>query len=49
LVTNASRKMFSIDLFDVATGSFTTSWTDVAAAAAMGSIQWVDIFLFAQR
>jgi arabinogalactan oligomer / maltooligosaccharide transport system permease protein len=49
LVTDASRKTFSMGLFDFAMGNFTTNWTNFAAAAVMGSIPWVAIFLFAQR
>lgn len=49
LVTDASRKTFSMGLFDFAMGNFTTDWTDFAAAAVMGSIPWVAVFLIAQR
>jgi ABC-type maltose transport system permease subunit len=49
LITDPSRKTFSMGLFDFAMGNFTTDWTDFAAAAVMGSIPWVIIFLFAQR
>jgi arabinogalactan oligomer/maltooligosaccharide transport system permease protein len=49
LITDASRKTFSMGLFDFATGNFTTNWTDFAAAAVMGSIPWVIIFLIAQK
>ena len=49
IVTDASRKTFSMGLFDFAMGNFTTDWTDFAAAAVMGSIPWVLIFMFAQR
>jgi arabinogalactan oligomer/maltooligosaccharide transport system permease protein len=49
LITDASRKTFSMGLFDFAMGNFTTDWTDFAAAAVMGSVPWVIIFLIAQR
>jgi ABC-type maltose transport system permease subunit len=49
LITDPSRKTFSVGLFDFASGNFTTDWTDFAAAAVMGSIPWVIIFLLAQR
>jgi arabinogalactan oligomer/maltooligosaccharide transport system permease protein len=49
IVTDASRKTFSMGLFDFAMGNFTTNWTDFAAAAVMGSVPWVVIFLAAQR
>jgi arabinogalactan oligomer/maltooligosaccharide transport system permease protein len=49
LVTDATRKTFSMGLLTFALGNFTTNWTDFAAAAVMGSVPWVFIFLFAQR
>jgi len=49
LITDASRKTFSMGLFDFAMGNFTTNWTDFAAAAVMGSLPWVIIFLIAQK
>ncbi len=49
LVTDPSRKTFSMGLLTFALGQFTTNWTDFAAAAVMGSVPWVIIFLIAQR
>ena len=49
LVTDPSRKTFSMGLLGFALGNFTTDWTDFAAAAVMGSVPWVIIFLLAQR
>ncbi len=49
IITDPDRKTFSMGLFDFATGNFTTNWTDFAAAAVMGSLPWVVIFLLAQR
>jgi len=49
LITDASRKTFSMGLFDFAMGNFTTNWTDFAAAAVMGSLPWVIIFMIAQK
>ncbi len=49
LVTDPSRKTFSNGLLSFALGNFTTDWTDFAAAAVMGSVPWVIIFLVAQR
>jgi ABC-type maltose transport system permease subunit len=49
VVTDSTRKTFSMGLFDFAMGNFTTDWTDFAAAAVMGSVPWVIIFLLAQR
>jgi arabinogalactan oligomer/maltooligosaccharide transport system permease protein len=49
LITDPSRKTFSMGLLSFALGNFTTNWTDFAAAAVMGSVPWVFIFLLAQR
>jgi len=49
IITDPSRKTFSMGLFDFALGNFTTNWTDFAAAAVMGSVPWVLVFLIAQR
>jgi arabinogalactan oligomer/maltooligosaccharide transport system permease protein len=49
LVTDPSRKTFSMGLFDFATGQFETNWTDFAAAAVMGSIPFVLLFVSTQR
>lgn len=49
LVVDANRKTFSMGLFNFALGNFTTNWTDFAAAAVMGSVPFVLIFLLAQR
>ena len=49
LVTDPNRKTFSMGLFEFASGQFSTNWTDFAAAAVMGSIPFVLIFVGTQR
>lgn len=49
LVSDPSRKTFSYGLFDFANGSFSEHWTNFAAAAVMGALPFVLIFVFTQR
>lgn len=49
LVTNPDRKTFSYGLFDFVTGSFETQWSNFAAAAVIGAVPLVILFLIAQR
>lgn len=49
LVTSPSRKTFSYGLFTFVTGQFETQWSNFAAAAVIGSIPLVVLFLVAQR
>lgn len=49
LVTDPTRKTFSMGLFDFATGQFETNWTNFAAAAVMGSIPFILLFVSTQR
>ena len=49
LVADPGRKTFSYGLFDFATGAFQTQWTNFAAAAVLGSIPFIAIFVLSQR
>jgi arabinogalactan oligomer / maltooligosaccharide transport system permease protein len=49
LVTAPDRKTFSYGLFTFVTGQFETQWSNFAAAAVIGSIPLVVLFLIAQR